>query len=89
VVQMGYQNGIRYHLALCLLAFISLGWFILLQQKPLPFALTLLPFGFIGVHLGRVYRSKNPSELDPELKKLALSTFFIALILYLVNDYFL
>lgn len=89
VVQMGYQNGIRYHFALCLLAFIALSWFILLQPQPLPLSLALLPFAVIGIHLGKVYRTREPSKLDPELKKLALSTFFIALVLYLANDYFL
>jgi len=89
VVQMGYQNGIRYHVALCLLAFLSLGGFILLQPAPLSLTPALLPFVIIGAHLGKVYRTKDPSKLDPELKKLALSTFFIALLLYFANDYFL
>lgn len=89
VVQMGYQNGIRYHVALCLLAFLSLGWFILLQPDPLRLTPALLPFAPIAVHLGKVYRTRDPSKLDPELKKLALSTFFIALLLYFSNDYFL
>ena len=89
VVQMGYQGGVRYHFALCLLAFLSLGWFVLLQPEPFPTAWALLPFLAIGIHLGVVYRTKDPSRLDPELKKLALSTFFIALLLYLANNYFL
>lgn len=89
VVQMGYRNGIWYHFALCILAFISMGWFVLLQKEPLPLSWALLPFVIIGIHLGRVLRTKDPSRLDPELKKLALSTFFIALLLYLANDYFL
>ena len=89
VVQMGYQNGVRYHVALCLLAFIALSWFILLQPEPLPLAIALLPFVGIGVHLRKVYSKRDPSLLDPELKKLALSTFFIAMLLYLANDYFL
>ena len=36
-----------------------------------------------------VWKTRDPSRLDPELKKLALSTFSIALLLYLANDYFL
>jgi 1,4-dihydroxy-2-naphthoate octaprenyltransferase len=89
VVQMGYGRGVRYHFALCLLAFISLGWFILLQPNPLPLTIALLPFLAIGVHLRKVIGTRDPSKLDPELKKLALSTFLIALLLYLANDYFL
>jgi 1,4-dihydroxy-2-naphthoate octaprenyltransferase len=89
VVQMGYRNGVRYHFALCLLAFISILCFVLLQKEILPMAWALLPFAVVAVHLGRVLRTKDPSRLDPELKKLALSTFFIALLLYFANDYFL
>ena len=89
VVQMGYRNGVRYHMVLCLLAFIAMGCFVLLQKELLPSAWALLPFVAVGVHLGRVLRTRDPSRLDPELKKLALSTFFIALLLYLGNDYFL
>jgi len=89
VVQMGYQNGVRYHFALCLLAFSCLICFVMIQPEPRIFAPALLPFLVIGAHLVKVYRTKDPSKLDPELKKLALSTFFIALLLYLSNDYFL
>ena len=89
VVQMGYGRGVRYHIALCLLAFLSLCWFIALQPNPLPLTIALLPFLAIGVHLRKVMGTGDPSKLDPELKKLALSTFFIALLLYLANDYFL
>lgn len=89
VVQMGYRNGVRYHFALCLLALGCMLWFVLLQDRPWLQALCLLPFAVVGVHLGKVARAREPSRLDPELKKLALSTFFIALLLYFTNHYFL
>lgn len=40
-------------------------------------------------HLVRVYKNRNPTELDPELKKLALSTFALSLLLSLQLIYFL
>jgi 1,4-dihydroxy-2-naphthoate octaprenyltransferase len=86
---MGYKNGVRYHFTLCFLALGCLVWFVLIQPEPQRTAPVLLPFLVIGIHLGKVYKTRDPSKLDPELKKLALSTFFIALLLYLVNDYFL
>ena len=89
VVQMGYGNGVRYHFALCFLAFVCLVWFVLIQPEPRIYAPALLPFLVVGFHLGKVRKTRDPSELDPELKILALSTFFIALLLYLANDYFL
>jgi 1,4-dihydroxy-2-naphthoate octaprenyltransferase len=88
VVKMGYANGIRYHFALCILAFLTMLVYVLIQQNPKYFLVCLLPFLFIGIHLGRVIRVSNPAELDPELKKLALSTFAISLLLLAVNYYF-
>ncbi|MGB5317071.1 MAG: 1,4-dihydroxy-2-naphthoate octaprenyltransferase [Robiginitalea sp.] len=88
VVQMGYVNGVRYHIALCLLAFLTFLFYILLQDQPLRFIPCLIPFIPIGNHLRKVIRTTNPASLDPELKKLALSTFSIGLLLLAVNYYF-
>lgn len=89
VVKMGHANAIRYHVLLCIVAFLSLGCFVLLQETPRIHAVCLLPFIPIGLHLRTVLTAERPETLDPELKKLALSTFLIALLLYLVNNYFL
>ena len=88
VVQMGYVNGVRYQIALCLLAFLALLFFVVIQEQPLRFVLCLIPFVFIGMHLRKVTRITDPASLDPELKKLALSTFGIGLLLLAVNYYF-
>ena len=40
-------------------------------------------------HLITVYRNKNPKALDPELKKLAISTFILSIVLSLSLIYFL
>jgi 1,4-dihydroxy-2-naphthoate polyprenyltransferase len=40
-------------------------------------------------HLMRVYRNENPKALDPELKKLALSTFLLSVLLALCLIYFI
>ena len=89
VVQFGYRNGVRYHYFLCLLSFLAMLAFVLLQDSPGAFSICLVPFVIIAVHLRTVSRAKNPKDLDPELKKLALSTFFMALLLYLINYFFL
>ena len=88
VVQMGYANGVRYQIALCLLAFLALLFFVVIQEQPLHFVPCLIPFVFIGMHLRKVTRITDPASLDPELKKLALSTFGIGLLLLAVNYYF-
>ena len=89
VVQIGFRNGRAYHLFLCALAFASQLTYVLLQESFWPSGLTLLPFGVIGIHLIKLWRTERPEFLDPELKKVALSNFFIGLILYIVNHYFL
>jgi len=88
VVQMGYANGVGYHISLCLIAFLALLFYVLIQDQPLYFMPCLIPFVFIGLHLRKVTRIADPASLDPELKKLALSTFSIGLLLLAVNYYF-
>jgi 1,4-dihydroxy-2-naphthoate octaprenyltransferase len=39
-------------------------------------------------HLNTVYKNQNAKELDPELKKLALSTFALSVLLSLGMIYF-
>jgi 1,4-dihydroxy-2-naphthoate octaprenyltransferase len=49
------------------------------------FLLAYLP---LSKHLVTVYKNQNPKELDPELKKLALSTFALSVLLSLGMIYF-
>ena len=89
VVRMGFQNGIRYHVFLCGLSFLSLVAYLALQPSYWPEALALIPFILIGFHLWRVVHAEGPRQLDPELKIVALSTFFVGLLLLISNNYFL
>jgi 1,4-dihydroxy-2-naphthoate polyprenyltransferase len=49
----------------------------------------LLAYIPLIMHLNRVYKNTNPRLLDPELKKLALSTFLLSILLSLSLIYFL
>lgn len=89
VVQWGYRNGVRYHVFLCVLALGSLLAYLATQAEPWPQAACLLPFLIVGRHLATVRRVARPADLDPELKKIALSTFMVGLFLFLSNHYFL
>lgn len=77
VVKMGFQKGIVYHFGLILTALIALTLFLFRYEgigaAPLFFSVPLI------LHVKRVKEVSSPSELDPELKKLALMTFGIAL----------
>ena len=89
VVILGFENGRRYHYALCGIAFVVMCTFVYLKGGASPYALCLLPFAIIFQHLARISRVRQPAELDPELKKVALSTFFIGLLLYIASHNFL
>jgi 1,4-dihydroxy-2-naphthoate polyprenyltransferase len=80
VVRMGSANARIYHTfligggVLCLLLFTAL-------QEGSPLRWILVPvLGLPLMHLVKVWRTNEPRDLDPQLKVLALSTFFTALV---------
>ncbi|MBP6313011.1 MAG: 1,4-dihydroxy-2-naphthoate polyprenyltransferase [Flavobacteriales bacterium] len=79
VVRMGSASAKRYHSALilvgiaCLVAFTALTYGSLLEWLYVPVLLLFI------VHLRTVGANKEPRALDPQLKVLALGTFFLAL----------
>lgn len=89
VVLMGYAKGRVYQVILCLTAFVAMLGYVWLQPNTVVAALCLLPFILVGIHLAGLKKRPHPSDLDPELKKIALSTFFIGLILFLLELYIL
>ncbi len=88
IVRMGFEKGKRYHLVLLFTSLFSFVGFALIHFKDWRLFF-LAPFVLILIHLVKVLKTSNAVELDPELKKLALSTFFISLMLYLTINYFL
>ena len=88
IVKLGFQKGKIYHYLLLISSFVM---FLLysLQQFQGWELLFLFPFVFISVHLIKVVRTKEPVKLDPELKKLAMSTFLLSLSFYFTVNYFL
>lgn len=82
VVKIGFQNGKRYHYALLTSGFLSMFIFVLSSFTNWYQWLILIAFVPIAFHIRNVYRAKEPVLLDPELKKLALSTFLLSLLFY-------
>jgi 1,4-dihydroxy-2-naphthoate octaprenyltransferase len=78
VVKIGFHKAKVYHSFLIFGAFISLIGYSSLTNYT--FALSAFPFIILFTHLIKVWRTTVPKELDPELKKVALSTFVIALL---------
>ncbi|MBT8320808.1 MAG: 1,4-dihydroxy-2-naphthoate octaprenyltransferase [Eudoraea sp.] len=88
VVKIGFKNAKIYHAGLILMAFTVMLIYNLRFSAWTAF-LNLLVFIPLAIHLNKVLRVEDPGELDPELKKLALSTFALALLFYFLNDKFL
>ncbi|MCK0145602.1 1,4-dihydroxy-2-naphthoate octaprenyltransferase [Arenibacter sp. F26102] len=82
IVKMGIQNGKKYHALLILLSFISMLAFTIVNFHNWKNTIHLLAFVPIFIHLNKMWNQKDMVLLDPELKKLALSTFLLAILFY-------
>lgn len=81
VVKIGGEFAKYYHYYLIIASFLCALLFVVIQyQSPFQF-LFLIAYIPIFKHLFTVIKNKNPQDLDPELKKLALSTFLFAILL--------
>ncbi|MCJ7465209.1 MAG: 1,4-dihydroxy-2-naphthoate octaprenyltransferase, partial [Maribacter sp.] len=89
VVRMGFENGKKYHYFLLFAAFACLLVFIILTNTVWYHYAALIAFIPIFRHMAKVKRTANAAQLDPELKKLALSTFLLALLFYISYNNFL
>ena len=88
VVLMGYARGLQYQTILISIGLLSLLVYIFLEFKCYFQLLPLVVFIPILLQLDRVRKTRTPSSLDPELKKLAISTFVLSLLFYLGNNIF-
>ncbi|SFT53350.1 1,4-dihydroxy-2-naphthoate prenyltransferase [Lishizhenia tianjinensis] len=79
IVKMGYEKGKRHHYRLISMAFFCFLTFFALQENAW-MMIGLLPFALLMKHLNFVKKEETPQNLDPELKKVALSTFLICLL---------
>ncbi len=85
VVKLGFKNAKIYHSFLIVLGLFFSLFSIGLEAQNL---IDLLPFLFVStlfIHLIKVHKTTIPKDLDPELKKVALSTFGISLAWMLLN----
>ncbi len=95
VVQMGMPKAKRYHYFLVISAMVLVLVFSVLNDFMTDDLFNFDQYFFVIVyvplvlHLKRVYQNQDSRSLDPELKKVALSTFFLALLLSLGLIYFL
>lgn len=82
IVKIGIKKGKKYHYFLIALSFISILIFIVTNFKTWYNCIPLCAFIPIFLHFKRVFHTRDSKLLDPELKKLALSTFLLAILFY-------
>jgi len=79
-VLLGTANSHRYHLLIFTLAIISAGLFVYLKGAPFYGFIFLLILPILLVHIKKV-GAVDPAGLNPELKKIALTTLLFSLLL--------
>ncbi len=86
VVKLGIQNAKKYHYFLIFGALLASSIFVILNFSSIVQFLFLIAFIPLMKNLVTVAKNKQLSELDSELKKVALSTFLFAIIFGIVNS---
>ncbi|MFM2010993.1 MAG: hypothetical protein RLZZ479_1384, partial [Bacteroidota bacterium] len=88
VVKMGIENAKKYHYFLIVGAMILVLLFAVLSDFNFDQYLFLLAYIPLIKHLNTVRKNENTKLLDPELKKVALSTFALSILLALCMIFF-
>lgn len=88
VVLLGSKNAKRYHYVLAFLG--CNAWIILLYRCAIEtenyfILMAGLPVLLFATHIAQVIRITEPKAFDPELKKVALSTFFASILYYTLS----
>lgn len=89
VVKIGRSKGKVYHYTLIILAFICMLIFVGSHFYSWKSAICLIAFVPLFIHLRLVSKIESPQNFDPELKKVALSTFLLGFLFYIGYYYFL
>ncbi|QCX00186.1 1,4-dihydroxy-2-naphthoate octaprenyltransferase [Aggregatimonas sangjinii] len=89
IVKMGLARGKIYHYGLLGVSFLCIIGFLVSYANRMVQFVPLLAFLPILFHLRKIYTIKEPESFDPELKKLALSTFLLAVLLFISCNNFL
>ncbi|KAA1245476.1 1,4-dihydroxy-2-naphthoate octaprenyltransferase [Aquimarina sp. RZ0] len=80
VVKMGLANAKKYHYFLIIGAMVAMLIFLSVTYQDYTDFLFLPAFVPLVIHSIKVKKNKNATALDPELKKVALSTFLLAIL---------
>jgi 1,4-dihydroxy-2-naphthoate polyprenyltransferase len=89
VVKMGGEIAKKYHFFLVISAMLLVLVFAYLNDFHFDQYIFVVAYFPLISHLITVFKNKNPKFLDPELKKLAISTFLLSVLLALCLIYFI
>lgn len=81
VVKIGFAKAKYYHTTLIIGALVSLILTIYILKLPILSYIALIPFIILIKNIKTTWNTTINAELDPELKKIALSTFFISVLI--------
>lgn len=81
-VYLGKKGAVRYHTVLFAVGLLCWLLFLFLTDSSVIGLVSLIAFIPVTSHLLRVYKIASHVLLDPELKKVALSTFFLAVLFF-------
>ena len=84
VVKLGKVKAKYYHYFLILSGIVSSAFF--LQNLGLLRFLFLIPYCILTLHLNKVKNTNDEKDFDPELKKVALTTFLIAMLYAIISS---
>ena len=90
IVQLGFKKGKIYHAFLIIggaLMWWSTVYLLAITTDNFILFLSLIPCVLLFIHLKKVFLTSMPASLDPELKKVALLTFFSAVLFALALNY--
>ncbi|MBT8262517.1 MAG: 1,4-dihydroxy-2-naphthoate octaprenyltransferase [Bacteroidia bacterium] len=84
-VILGGKRVKYYHAFLIFFAFISASLYIWISFTEWQYFIPLVAFVPLFLNVIKVFKTEDATKLDPELKKVALSTFLFALLLFAMN----
>lgn len=84
-IQLGEKGSKIYHISLIILSFFLLLFFFMITSVESFVYLSMITYVPLVLHIIKVIKNKDPKELDPELKKVALSCFAFSLIYFITS----
>ncbi len=84
-VVLGSKLSVQYHIIIVLASILAWSIYLISAEISAVYYITLFAFVPLLIHLRKVVSTEGPDHLDPELKKVALSTFLLSFLFFVVS----